>query len=33
MKRLIPAILISIIGITIAYYMIDQPKKLKVYIE
>lgn len=31
MKRLIPAILISIIGITIAYYMIDQPKKLKVY--
>lgn len=31
MKRLIPAILISIIGITIAYYMIDKPKKLKVY--
>ena len=31
MKRLIPAIIISIIGITIAYFMIDQPKKLKVY--
>lgn len=31
MKRLIPAILIAIIGITIAYFMIDQPKKLKVY--
>mgnify|MGYP003572495272 CR=1 FL=1 len=31
MKRLIPVIIITIIGITIAYYMIDKPKTLKVY--
>lgn len=31
MKRFIPAILISIVGITIAYFMIDKPKKLKIY--
>lgn len=31
MKRFIPAIIITIIGITIAYFMIDTPKTLKVY--
>lgn len=31
MKRFIPAIIITIIGITIAYFMIDRPKTLKVY--
>ena len=31
MKRFIPAILIAIIGITIAYFMIDEPKHLKVF--
>lgn len=31
MKRLVPAIIIAVIGITIAYFMINQPKKLKVY--
>lgn len=31
MKRFIPAILITTIGITIAYFMIDKPKILKVY--
>lgn len=31
MKRFIPAIIIAVIGITIAYFIIDQPKKLKIY--
>lgn len=31
MKRFVPAIIITIIGITIAYFMIDRPKTLKVY--
>ncbi len=31
MKRFIPAFLIAVIGITIAYFMIDQPKVLKVF--
>ncbi len=31
MKRLIPAIIIAAIGISIAYFMIDKPKILKVY--
>jgi protein SCO1/2 len=31
MKRIIPAIIIALIGIIIAYFMIDRPKKLKVY--
>ncbi|MDF1672445.1 MAG: SCO family protein [Vicingaceae bacterium] len=31
MKRFIPAIIVTIIGITIAFFMIDRPKKLKVY--
>jgi len=31
MKRFIPAILITITGITIAYFMLDKPKVLKVY--
>ena len=31
MKRFAPAVIIAIIGMTIAYFMIDQPKILKVY--
>ena len=31
MKRLIPALIIASIGIAIAYYMLDQPKTLKIY--
>lgn len=31
MKRFVPAILVAVIGISIAYFMIDQPKKLKIY--
>jgi len=31
MKRFIPAIVITIIGITIAYFIIDKPKTLKIY--
>ena len=31
MKRFVPVILIALIGITIAYFMIDKPKVLKVY--
>ena len=31
MKRFAPAILIAVIGIAIAYFMIDKPKILKVY--
>ena len=31
MKRFAPAILIALIGITIAYFMIDQPQVLKVF--
>jgi len=31
MKRFLPAIIIAIIGISIAYFMIDKPKVLKVY--
>jgi protein SCO1/2 len=31
MKRFFPAVIITIIGITIAYFMIDEPKVLKVY--
>lgn len=31
MKKFIPAIIIAIIGITIAYFMIDKPKTLKIY--
>jgi protein SCO1/2 len=31
MKRFFPAVIIAIIGITIAYFMIDEPKVLKVY--
>lgn len=31
MKRLIPALIVVIIGITIAYFMISKPKPLKIY--
>lgn len=31
MKKFIPAFIIAIIGITIAYFMIDKPKPLKVF--
>jgi protein SCO1/2 len=31
MRRFLPAILITIIGISIAYFMLDKPKTLKVY--
>lgn len=31
MKRIIPAAIVTIIGMTIAYFMIDKPKKLKIY--
>ncbi|MDT8412797.1 MAG: SCO family protein [Vicingaceae bacterium] len=31
MKRLIPALVVIIIGITIAYFMISKPKPLKIY--
>ncbi len=31
MKRIIPAIIVVIIGISIAYYMLIQPKPLKIY--
>lgn len=31
MKKLIPTLIIVVIGITIAYFMIDKPKVLKVY--
>ena len=31
MKRFIPAVFIAVIGITIAYFMIDKPQVLKVY--
>jgi len=31
MKRIIPAIIVIIIGITVAYYMIIQPQPLRVY--
>ncbi|PCJ00464.1 MAG: SCO family protein [Flavobacteriales bacterium] len=31
MKRFLPAVLITIVGITIAYFMIDEPKVLKVF--
>ena len=31
MKRIIPAVIITVIGIIIAYFMISQPKPLKVY--
>ncbi|KJS05137.1 MAG: photosynthetic protein synthase II [Flavobacteriales bacterium BRH_c54] len=31
MKRLIPSLIIVIIGITIAYFMISKPKPLKIY--
>ena len=31
MKRFLPAVIVTIIGITIAYFMIDKPKVLKVY--
>ena len=31
MKKLIPALIIIVIGITIAYFKIDKPKVLKIY--
>jgi protein SCO1/2 len=31
MKRFLPAILVTIVGIAIAYFMLDRPKKLKVF--
>jgi len=31
MKKLIPALIVIAIGITIGYFMIDKPKVLKVY--
>ena len=31
MKRFFPAVIVTIIGISIAYFMIDKPKVLKVY--
>jgi len=31
LKRIIPAIIVVIIGIFIAYYMLIQPKPLKIY--
>ncbi len=31
MKRFIPAIIIAVVGISVAYYMLSRPKKLKVY--
>jgi len=31
MKRLIPSLIVVIIGITVAYFMISKPKPLKIY--